>query len=581
MIGSGYLHLYEAIATSAPRTLSGSQGIGLVVIASDTPEKIRSLATGSGYPSYCDGHPILSMQLVESDGEWVVFSRLIRDTDYTGRTSFLNHVIAVRKENVFDAVGTVEFSPFELALSLPWREQWDHGREVPSEISPKSFDVEKVERIPSSSFDVASLLAFSNDRGEPPSLSPIKAVWFNSEGGPPTPEQIVCRFHQAWMQVDPWRSCEPKKNEGRFGEPTISIRSSWGCTFLTQYHTSVRADEFLWIHANSDKRPDLNRQVVGETESNEEIASAAKQRHGEETVRVLESRVMNPQEWRRERCDFEIRNINEKLKLEWDEIVKISREKADHLLKDLQNWTLKINVDQWLAHVLTTSKHGKEVREFQVRFDNIRGANTDEMRALLDKHTELQREVRMLSDLAGCKSGDCLDAGGDSLPPLLNSEYEKRFHDARLEAEKCCPFLEIAERYKEILQKDNQIKIAQKAREEIEQKLDEINSKHNALLAVKRDLEIQKNTLESEKKEAKDERERHWDWAIKALLAVLVLLVVALFCYFIVSIWIATRSDPATSTFESGKKIHETMFDERQPAPKPKTRAIPLNQTNK
>ena len=540
---SGFnFQLYEAIATSAPRTLAGSQGIGLVVVAKGTPEKIRSLATGSGYPTNSDGLPILSMRLVEAECEWVVFSRLIRDTDYTGRTSFLNHVIAVRKQeifNVFDALGAEEFSPFELALSLPWREPWDHEREVPTESSPMIFDVEQVQRISSSVFDVSCLLAFSSGGGEPPLISPLKAVWLDSKGGRPTPEQIVHRFHQAWAQVDPWRSRERIKNEGRLSEPAVSILDSWDCTFLTQYHTSVRADEFLWIHADRDKRPDLDRQVVGETENNASIVSTAEQRHGEKTVRLLESRVHNPQEWRRGQCELKIRNINHKLEEDLNEIAKVSRDQANSLIETMQNWTVSLKesngLEQWSEHILTSSTHAKEVRKFQFDFDNIRGAKSVEMSARLEQRRKLLGLLGIFRALAVRESGDCpnnLDAGAESFPPLLNHEYERRFDDALVEAEKCSLLMEIVTKEAKIRERDTQIETEQPTRSALEKELKEFESKNQTLLLENQQLSKKWKSLSSELRETRNKFESQRTLAKRCLVAVLVLLVAAFAIYF-------------------------------------------------
>lgn len=122
--------MFELIHTSAPRGLFGGSGYTTVAATSGIPESLRkALESLSGYEQafeygsarYSANPPAFICQPIgQAAGKsWWVLSRIVvADKDYTGRSNYLAHHVALEHHELPQA------GPVAMALSFPWMEAW-------------------------------------------------------------------------------------------------------------------------------------------------------------------------------------------------------------------------------------------------------------------------------------------------------------------------------------------------------------------------------------------------------------------------------------------------------------------------
>ena len=122
--------MFELIHTSAPRGLFGGSGYTTVAATTGIPEALRkALESLSGYEQVFDyGSPQFSANPVaficqpigQAAGKsWWVLSRIsVADKDYTGRSNYLAHHLALEHHELPQA------GPVVLAKAYPWQTTW-------------------------------------------------------------------------------------------------------------------------------------------------------------------------------------------------------------------------------------------------------------------------------------------------------------------------------------------------------------------------------------------------------------------------------------------------------------------------
>ena len=122
--------MFELIHTSAPRGLFGGSGYTTVAATTGIPEALRkALESLSGYEQVFDyGSPQFSANPVaficqpigQAAGKsWWVLSRIaVAEKDYTGRSNYLAHHLALEHHELPQA------GPVALAKAFPWQAAW-------------------------------------------------------------------------------------------------------------------------------------------------------------------------------------------------------------------------------------------------------------------------------------------------------------------------------------------------------------------------------------------------------------------------------------------------------------------------
>ncbi|MFM7109606.1 MAG: hypothetical protein ACKO26_00560, partial [Planctomycetota bacterium] len=122
--------MFELIHTSAPRGLFGGSGYITVAATSGIPESLRkALETLSGYEQvfeygsarYPANPPAFICQPIgQAAGKswWVLSKIVVADKDYTGRSNYLAHHVALEHHELPQA------GPVAMALAFPWMAAW-------------------------------------------------------------------------------------------------------------------------------------------------------------------------------------------------------------------------------------------------------------------------------------------------------------------------------------------------------------------------------------------------------------------------------------------------------------------------
>ena len=134
--------MFELIHTSAPRGLFGGSGYTTVAATTGIPEALRkALESLSGYEQVFDyGSPQFSANPVaficqpigQAAGKsWWVLSRIaVAEKDYTGRSNYLAHHLALEHHELPQA------GPVALAKAFPWQAAWAGE---PRALSPRTL----------------------------------------------------------------------------------------------------------------------------------------------------------------------------------------------------------------------------------------------------------------------------------------------------------------------------------------------------------------------------------------------------------------------------------------------------------
>lgn len=131
--------MFELIHTSAPRGLFGGSGYTTVAATTGVPEALRkALESLSGYEQIFDyGSPqffanpvaFICQPIGQAAGKsWWVLSRIaVADKDYTGRSNYMAHHLALEHHELPQA------GPVALARAFPWMSSWTgEPRTLPS-----------------------------------------------------------------------------------------------------------------------------------------------------------------------------------------------------------------------------------------------------------------------------------------------------------------------------------------------------------------------------------------------------------------------------------------------------------------
>ncbi len=290
------MKLLQAIVTSSIETLESRQGLGLVECSCTMPDPIKKQARDWGYYSNADGDPIFSFRHIEDpDGKWAVMNRTVPATDFTGRTSYVSHTIALRLTDLklwMDQHPGRIISPFEFMLGFEWKDKWvgkprwikeDEDEEICWDISSYLLKAP----IPLECSASAPLLAFDYPRGSSPQAKLL--TW---KTGKLKSADMLCLFHQAWIALDPWRG--ENKYRDHLDEPDSSLADAWDCTFTTNLRNE-RPDPYQWVVLTGESPGNIETLDITEWQSLDD--SIITQRIGEPIGSLLVARSKNPEEW--------------------------------------------------------------------------------------------------------------------------------------------------------------------------------------------------------------------------------------------------------------------------------------------
>lgn len=260
------MKVFQAIYTSAVRTLDQRQGLGLVFCSADLPEEIRGVVSRFGYDREAEGAPIYSFERFDAGGgSWLLLNRTVPAVDYTGRTSCVSHTLAIR-ESELHVFGQTTPGPFpnifEFARNFAWKNTWEGEPMWEPEgeiltiantlgsVKPSALDTTRA-RSP------AALLAFEEVGSG--SFQPRRAAW---QLPGQSPEEILDLFSEIWCCIDPWRGESPYKSA--LDEPYLCSLASWTCSFTTNLRNN-RPDPYRWV-VLSPKVPHLPGREILEPE---------------------------------------------------------------------------------------------------------------------------------------------------------------------------------------------------------------------------------------------------------------------------------------------------------------------------
>ena len=222
------MKIRQAVVTSAADTLDGRQGLGLVLCSRSLPEEIRQKAKDFEHSSGSNSQAIYCLSIVEASGDrWIVMNRAVPDIEYTRRTSHVSHTVAFREEELkqfFHSRNSAIPSAFEFMRNFEWRSSWNdeptwlEDDADPDEFRTKAFNATVIDG--SKPLDPNCLLAF-----DPPGTGLSKAKRLAWRFGEVNSEEMLDRFHQAWLCMDPWQGT--RKYRELLGEPEVSILDSW------------------------------------------------------------------------------------------------------------------------------------------------------------------------------------------------------------------------------------------------------------------------------------------------------------------------------------------------------------------
>jgi hypothetical protein len=246
------MKILQAIVTSTEKHLGGSQGYGLVYCSERLPSSVKDAATKLGYPDDAAGQPVYTTKAIDVESHrWLLMNRTVPDADFTGRSSYVSHTIAVPLDELRQFLQSGQCgvaSVFEFMRDFPWKSSWKE--EVKLIQASDDLDASDVECFWSKRCDVsnpldpAGLLAFDYPQEGRP--IPKELAW---NFGDASPDNMLEIFHQAWICLDPWRGlC---KHGTILGAPPFALLDSWECYFTTNLRHE-RSDAYRWVSLSKD-----------------------------------------------------------------------------------------------------------------------------------------------------------------------------------------------------------------------------------------------------------------------------------------------------------------------------------------
>lgn len=423
------MKILQAIVTSASETLDGRQGFGLVRCSRILPPLIRQEASDLGYSSDAGGKAIYSLRsCLVAESSWLIMNRTVPDVDYTGRTSHISHTIAVREDELRAFLLSINegvASVFEFMERFEWKSTWE-GEPTWIE-ETEDLEASGLEGFRSSlastvtPLDPHGLLCF--DYSETNSTKPRRAAW--SFAGA-SPEEMLETFHRAWLCLDPWRgSC---KRGGILGEPSVTLRDSWACSFTTNLRHG-RPDFYQWVALSAESPTIPNRVVIDPAEWNAMSYDAVKERIGSELGSLLVDRcVQGPEEWANARLIDKLKNLEK----DYEEKARIRvKEAHDDMLALIE--TLRSKVDSSRQHILTFEREGywsydeKAEAEVSELRGKLSGQQQQSLHDIKTERGEYEVEVRKVLELLppGLAEESGFEITVKDGFPSLTAEFEK------------------------------------------------------------------------------------------------------------------------------------------------------------
>ena len=395
------MKLLQAIVTSSVETLDNRQGFGLVQCSRAMPEPIRQQARNWGYSSDANGHPIFSLKHIDVSGVgWAVMNRTIPATDFTGRTSYVSHTIALRLADLqlwYKKYRGNLVSPFELMLHFPWEEAWDakpswieemEDMEIGENIGGHLFANNALEeQSPLDGRKFAYLLAFEfPENGKP---SPRRSTW---DAGSFNSAAILRFFHQTWITLDPWRG---GRTYGEYlNEPDVSLAESWDCSFTTNLRNE-RPDPYQWVVLTGGSSRLGNRGNIDLNEWRNLDEKVVLREIGERYGCLLVERSKEPTVWaQKEIQKLMERHINEQRE-EFSHSVRKIEEQVDEIIHGVEDYFLE-NKKDYRSREGQLSNQGHGTKEIEEIDDYIKQSKNQIDKAIYDlesNHVESSKKL--------------------------------------------------------------------------------------------------------------------------------------------------------------------------------------------
>ena len=362
------MKILQTIVSSSPETLDGRQGFGLVVCSRLMPDAVRKVARDWEYPSHGDGKPVYSFLIVEDrDVSWAVMNHTIPATDFTGRSSYVSHTLAIRLDELSEWFGQRPghvMTPFEVMHDFKWRQTWSEAdsphfieSEEDKEIGEVFSQKPRSEGYRAPGIASSPLLAF--DYSENGDIRPKRVGW---KVWTCDPGEMLRLFHSAWITLDPWRG--GRIYGDHLGEPNVSLLDSWGCTFATDLRGG-RPDEYDWVVLAANEASIASRKTidvaewirVGDDDVAEEIGGVL--------GRLLVDRSKNPDGWAQEQIKRKIGDIAAVYRERTGERAKSTEDDIKKLIASIEHDTKQWNeyakkdLDADLAKALSILSHKK------------------------------------------------------------------------------------------------------------------------------------------------------------------------------------------------------------------------------
>jgi hypothetical protein len=468
------MQILQAIATSSTQTLDGHKGEGLVYCSADLPVAIQQEARHIGYSPDACGQTIYSLKKIDvSAKKWLMMNHTVPAVDYTGRSSYVSHTIAIDEQLLLNHFQEGAFIPsvFDFMRRFEWRSCWDetpkwldHSEDLDASIvdafRPEFFDGKNP-------LDPAPLLAFEYPDGANP--TPKRAIWhFDGKNA----EEMLEVFHHAWLCLDPWQGV--RKHKEHLGEPTVSLLDSWRFPFTTNLRHG-QSEDYQWIVASHDcpsiPRVDAIEPLRWTTETPDSIIDRIGRPLGD---LLVERCVQGPEAW----AQSELKLLLDKLKREYSEEAQIKskgiKDQVETLVSDFKG-----KVDELKAYVASYEKEGfwsfdkeadiEETRhQIQKRERNAKGAAENLM---MEYHEKADTVARLLAHGRVPGSDEAL-VEPDCFPEFL-TEFDR-----------------LAVEYREGRRIVNICEIAKGWRAEAESRQEQKADLDRELSAAKRELEV-------------------------------------------------------------------------------------------
>ena len=329
------MKILQAVVASSVETIDGNQGFGLVRCSKALPHELRREAKDLGYSDDANGLPIYSFKRLDKDGEiWFILNRSMPAVDYTGRSSFVSHTLAFKESEwiVLENEAGQSITPFEfMGNFLHWVSTWTGELEVLEEAKDWELSSLSVLDEFSSAWEYipnkALLMSFDySDKGGPTAK---RLAWSIPDK---SPEEILRVFHQAWMNLDPWRG-NPRHGD-LLGEPKINLHDSWHCTFATNLRHG-RPDPYRWVLITPSQERIQSRENIDFSSLPQEDYEIGKM-IGDLWKSMLLERCENPEQWAARRIGEKLEETLKQLASKFNQIQTDIEGKVNSVFEEIE-----------------------------------------------------------------------------------------------------------------------------------------------------------------------------------------------------------------------------------------------------